>query len=289
MVLGPHVGLDPLPCRGAARVHVLSSAVASDKADRPDVLVVADRVHDVVLAVHDVQHALGQAGLHGHLREHERGPWVLLAGLQNKGVANGAGQRVHPQGNHGWEVEGADSRHHAEGLPDRIRVDPPRHVLHKLSHGDGRHAARELDNLQPPEDVSPRVRQSLTLFDRNVHRELLEVRPNQLLKLQHHPSPGLHGSVPPGLEGLLAGLDGVLELLRGAERDVTNHLLGCGVGKWHKVFRLRLNEVAIDEHFHARHGRDAKRCGVAGAAAGEGAASDHGGPAPEGRARRSLH
>ena len=85
---------------------------------------------------------LGQARLLGKISQHDCRSRVLLRGLQHKGVASCDCHRKHPQGNHGWEVEGADPRTHLCM------------VTHLLNHtADAEHACTPSCVLEQPRQL----------------------------------------------------------------------------------------------------------------------------------------
>jgi len=93
-----------------------------------------------VRAVDNVQDTLGEASLLGKLGQDHGRTGVPLGGLKDVGVSAGDGHGEHPEGNHGGEVEGADSGGNSERLPVRVGV----HILgnsgESLTHqksGDG--------------------------------------------------------------------------------------------------------------------------------------------------------
>ena len=79
VVLGAAEGLHALPVRGAARVDVLGDVGRADEADRVDVGMVEDGVDHFLVAVDDVEDAVGQAGLLHQLGEAHRHGRVALA------------------------------------------------------------------------------------------------------------------------------------------------------------------------------------------------------------------
>ena len=78
---------------------------------------------------HRGEGALGQAGLHGKLSQHDRRARVLLRRLQHKRVAGCDGQREHPQRDHRREVEGADARAHLRRQDAALSAAPLGYML----------------------------------------------------------------------------------------------------------------------------------------------------------------
>ena len=74
VVLRAAEGLHPLAVRGAGLVDVAGDRRGADEADRGDVGVVEQRVDGHLVALHDVEHAVGQPGLLPQLGEQQRRP-----------------------------------------------------------------------------------------------------------------------------------------------------------------------------------------------------------------------
>ena len=87
VVLRAAEGLHALAVRRGALVDRLGDGRRADERDGAHLGGVEDRVDRDLVAVHDVEHAVGQAGLLEQLREEDRGARVLLGGLQHDGVA----------------------------------------------------------------------------------------------------------------------------------------------------------------------------------------------------------
>jgi hypothetical protein len=85
-------------------------------------------VHRHLVAVDDVEDAVGQPGLGEELGQEHGRTRVALGGLQHHGVAAGDGVGEHPERHHGREVERRDAPHHAEGLAQRPDVDARGHL-----------------------------------------------------------------------------------------------------------------------------------------------------------------
>ncbi len=113
-----------------------------------DVGVVQDRVDRQLVAVHDVEDAVGQTGL-GPQPRHEVGRrGVTLAGLQHEGVAAGDRDGVHPHRDHRREVERRDAGDDAQRLAEGEHVDVGRRLVGVLALQQLRDAAGELDHLE---------------------------------------------------------------------------------------------------------------------------------------------
>ena len=133
VVLRPAERLHPLAGRGRRLVDVAGDRGRPDERDRLHVGVGEQRVDGLLVAVHDVEHAVGQARLLHQLRQPDRRRGVLLARLQHDGVAGRDRDREEPHRHHRRKVERADDAHDPERLAQRVDVDPGGHVLRVLA------------------------------------------------------------------------------------------------------------------------------------------------------------
>ena len=166
MVLRPAERLHALAVLRAGLVDVARDRRRADEADRGDVLVLEQRVDRDLVAVHDVEDAVGKTRLLQQLGRPERGRRILLGGLQHERVAARERRRPHPHGHHRGEVERRDSGDDAERLPDRVDVDPGRDLLGHVALEEVRDPAGELDHLEPARDLAHRVGEHLAVLGR---------------------------------------------------------------------------------------------------------------------------
>ncbi len=164
MVLGAHVALHSLAVVRGGSVNVLTSVVASDKRYSLDVGVSADVCHGVSATLDNVDDAIGHSGLLEEIEEDLHGSGDLLRGLHDVGVTEGDGQREHPQGAHGREVEGSDTSAHTEGHSVAVEVNTLGDVAEGLALGEGGEAASVLDDLEASEDITLGVNETLTVL-----------------------------------------------------------------------------------------------------------------------------
>ena len=73
-----------------------------------------DGVNGGLVAVDEVEHTVGEAGLVDQFGEEHCGGRILLAGLQDEGVAAAEGVGDHPERHHCREVERGDAGDDAE-------------------------------------------------------------------------------------------------------------------------------------------------------------------------------
>ena len=164
VVLGAAEGLHPLAVGGAALVDVAGDRGGADEADRGHVRVVQQRVDRLLVAVHHVEHPVGQAGLGPQLGDQQRRARVAFAGLEHERVAAGDGHRVHPHRHHGREVERRDPGADPERLPEGEHVDAGGDLVGVVALERRRDAAGELDDLQAALHLAAGVRDDLAVL-----------------------------------------------------------------------------------------------------------------------------
>ena len=158
VVLGAAEGLHPLAVRGAGLVDVAGDRSGADERNRLDVGVLEEPVDGLLVAVHDVEHAVGQAGLAPQLGEPGDADGSFSLGLRTTVLPAAMAIGNEPQRHHGREVEGGDDRDHAERLADRVDVDAGRDVLGEPALEQVRDAAGELHDLEAAGDLAQRRR-----------------------------------------------------------------------------------------------------------------------------------
>ena len=186
VVLGAAERLHPLAVPGAGLVDVAGDRRRADEADRRDVGVLEQPVDGDLVAVHDVEHAVGHARLAQQLGHEQRDRRILLARLEHERVAARDGVGEHPHGHHGREVERRDAGHDAERLADGVHVDAARGLLGVAALQQVRDSARELDVLEaraPPR----RARRRAPCRARTVRSDgdVLAVGVDQLADVEH--------------------------------------------------------------------------------------------------------
>ena len=134
-----------------------------------------DRVDRFLVAVHDVEHAVGQAGLLQQLGHADARRRILLRRLQDERVPAGERHREHPHRHHRREIERRDARADAERLQPRVRVDAAADRLGVLALQQVRRADGELDDLDAALHRAHRVEKHLAVLLADERRELLLV------------------------------------------------------------------------------------------------------------------
>ena len=112
-------------------MDVLRHRCRSDETDGGDQRMGEQGIHRLPVSVHHIQDAVRQTGLGEKFRHAQGGGRDLLGYLEDEAVAAGDGQRKHPHGYHGGEVERGDACAYAERLAHGVAVYPATYVLRK--------------------------------------------------------------------------------------------------------------------------------------------------------------
>ena len=157
VVLGAAQRLDALAVLRAGLVDVARDGRRADEGDGRDVRVLEEAIDGHLVALDDVEDAVGHAGLVEQLGQVDRGRGILLGRLEDERVAAGDGVGEHPHRHHGREVEGRDADHHAQRLADLVDVDAGRDLLAEAALHQMRDAGRELQVLDAAGDLAQGV------------------------------------------------------------------------------------------------------------------------------------
>ncbi|MNN06453.1 hypothetical protein D3C81_1192440 [compost metagenome] len=254
MVLGAAHGLDAFPVLGAHLIDVVGDVGRADEADGVDVGVGQDGVDRHLVAVDDVQHALGRAGLHHQFAQTHRQRRIALGRLQDEGVAGGDRHAEHPHRDHAGEVERGDARHDAERLAHGIDVDAGAGALRVFALQRVRDAAGEFNDFQTALDVALGVGDDLAVFRGQQLGQLVHVGLDQALELEHDAGAALRVGAGPALEGGLSGLNRAVHLADGRQLDAGLNLAGVGVEHVAETARCAVEGRTVDEVANVAHG-----------------------------------
>ncbi len=246
MVLGAAQGLDALVVRGGRGVDVAGDRGRADEGDGLDVRVLQEAVHGHLVAVDDVEDAVGQAGLRKELGDLQGRRRVLLGRLEDEGVAGRDGDREHPHRHHGRKVERRDARDDTQRLADRGDVDAAGDLGRQLAlqlHGD---PARQVDDLQAARDLAQRVAVHLAVLGGDQLGNRVAVGVEQRAELEEDRGALGEGRGAPGRVGVLGGGDGRVDLVDGREGDLGGDRAGRRVGDRPVVARGAFDGLAAD-------------------------------------------
>ncbi len=213
---------------------------------------IEDRVDHLLVAMDDVEQAVGKAGFLHQFGEADWNRRVAFGWLQDEGVAAGDRHSEHPHRNHRREVERSDAGADAERLAHRIDVDAGTCAVGIFALQRLRNAASIFDDFKAALDVALRIGDDLAMLAGKELRQLLHVRLDQFLELEHDPGATLRVGGGPGGLCIECGIDRFLEGRGGTEID-----LGLDFAlRWVPdiaAARAVGDGLSIDEMFDATH------------------------------------
>jgi hypothetical protein len=197
----------------------------------------------------NVHNTIWDAGLLQEINHELGGGWDLLGGLEQVGVAEGDREWEHPQGDHGWEVVGSDTRAHTEWLTEGINIHTRSGTLDSLAHLQRVEGAGVLNALVATEDVTGGVHEGLAVLPAVKSAQLVAVLFQKFLVLKHVSDSGGDGNLLPGLESVISTSNGLVELSLSGLRDLAEDILGEGTDHVHVGGALGLNPLTVDVVF----------------------------------------
>jgi hypothetical protein len=262
---------DHVVLRAAERLHALAVARAglvdvlrdrrrADEAQRLHVGVAEQRIDRDLVALHDIEDAVRQAGLLQQLGHQQRRRRVALARLQHEAVAAGERDRVHPHRDHHREVERRDAGDDTERLAQGPVVDAGRDLVGEVALQQLRDAAGELDDVDPTCDLALRVGEDLAVLGGDHRGQRVAVLLQQLEELQHHASAPQRRQVGPGRKGRARGLHGGIDLFDRGERDLARDVAGRRVVDRLAAPALAGDAAPVDEMTDFGRGGEAFGC-----------------------------
>ena len=131
-------------------------------------------------AVHEIEHAFGQACFFQQFDDQDGSERNFFAWLEHERVS--AGERVgkHPHRHHGRKIKRRDPNAHAEGLMHCLAIDAAREVFEHVAHQQRRDTAGVLDVFDAAVNAAARFRQRLAVFARDGFANAIEVFFDQL-------------------------------------------------------------------------------------------------------------
>ena len=221
--------LDALAGGGAGAVDVLGDGRGADEADGLDGGVGEDGVDGGLVAVDDVEDAVGKAGLLEHLGDQDGGAGVALAGLEDEGVSAGQGYGEHPHGDHGGEVEGGDAGDDAEGLAHGVAVHAGADLLCEFALEKLWNSCGKLDDLEAAGGLAAGVGEDLAVLAVDERGDLVEAALEDLAEAEEDAGAAQRRLGGPLGEGGGSGGDGGIDLGHTGEGDAGLHAAGGGV------------------------------------------------------------
>ena len=268
MVLGAAQGLDALPLRGPARIDVLGDRRGADEADGRDVGMIENSVDRLLVAVHDVEHALRQTGFLQKFPDEEGRGRVPFRRLQDKGIPARDRDREHPHRHHDREVERSDPRHDAERLPVRPAVDVRSDVAAELALQKVRDPARKIDHVDTALQFSEGIGMRLAVLTRNRPCDIVRPALQEVLELEQNLGPLHRRHRTPGRSCRFRRCDGGCDFRAGRERQVGDRFSRCRIENLRDAGRRRRDLAAVDGILDREHVRASVRASSSGRLSG---------------------
>jgi hypothetical protein len=214
-VLGAAKRLDALALGRGRGVNMLGHRAGTDHAHRLDVRMGHDFLGDAAGAVNDIEHAGRGAAGRKQLGQTDGGQRRPLGRFEHERIAAGHGHRNHPQRNHDGKVEGGESRHHAQRLPDHLTVNARGDILQHRAHAVRGDAGGKLDDLDAALHVAGGFAQGLAVIQNDQLDQFAAMFFEFLLKAEQHPRSLHDRRTAPDGEGLARAGHGVLDFVGG--------------------------------------------------------------------------
>ena len=214
---------------GRATIDILCNRGRTHKAYRLNGLVVQDRVHSFFVTVDDLKHTFRQASFRDQLGQTQRCRRAALGRFQDHGVARYQCRGHFPKRDHCREVEWRNTRHNAQRLAHRVKVDTRTTVVHVLALQHVGCAHANLDHFQTTLNVATRVRQGFTVLAADQLGQLVHVFVDQVSEFHHHARATLRVGGSPRNLCFGGFLDDRIHLSFGGQRHFRLNFAGGGV------------------------------------------------------------
>ena len=247
VVLGATQGLYALAGGAAARIQVFGDRRGADEADGLHARVVQQRVHRFLVAVHDVEHAVRQAGFLQQAGQDHGRRRIAFRGFQHEAVAAGDRDGKHPHRHHAGEIERRDAGDHAERRVLAPAVDAAADIHRMLALEQMRDAAGELHHFHAAGQLAARIRQHLAVLGSNGRRDFIGMPFQQFLELEQHARTIERRHRRPGRERPGCGFYRRFDFRFRRQRDATTHAAGRGIVDVAGTPAVARDFVSVDE------------------------------------------
>ena len=239
--------------RRSGLVDVLRDRRRTNEADRCDIRMGQDSIDCDLVALHDVEHARGEAGVAQELSQEQRYRGVFLARLEDEGISGRDRVREHPHGHHGREIEGGDAGDDPERLLDRIHIDARRYLFTETTLEEGWDTAGEFQILDTARQFPCGITRHLAVFVRYEFSDRVAVFDDQVTEIEHDlGATGKRRRAPGGECGPRIGNRGV-DLLDRGQSDIGLMLAGRRVVDRAGSARARRRTFPVDPVIDRAH------------------------------------
>ena len=179
-------------------------------------------------AVHDIEHALGNACLHRQLTQARSSHGREFTHLQHRRVAKREAWRDFPSGRHERHIPRRDQRAHAHGVEQRVVQMRGRGI--RVAIDAGTHLSKIIKIIcRARDELFARLSNHLPRVIGLHLCNLRHMRSNQIPQLAQELGALGCGNASPFREGLFCGSNGGIHFIAPACGDFSEHLLRGGV------------------------------------------------------------
>ena len=228
-VLASHLQRDLHAASGDALVESKPDLVGSGEADGPDPRVVRDHVADGAARPGDhVQHARREPGLGEGFGDQVRADRRQRGRLENDGASGDQRRRRLPHRDGEGEVPRRDQRDRSDRLAQGEAESAPHLGGQRLAVLPETLSGIELEDVEPAQDLAPRLRQDLALFPAERLGDEIHLLLEDGIRPREDPAPlGSRRRRPPR-ERLRRGVDRGLRVRRAALGELSDRLTRVG-------------------------------------------------------------
>ena len=222
-------GLHPLAVGTGGSIDMFRHRRGADKAHRLNVGIGAQLRGFFVCAMHHIEYAVRQPGFFQQFGHANRGRRHQRRGLEHKGIAAGQRDREHPHRHHRREVEGGDTRDHAQWLHQREAVNAAADVRRIFALDQMWNAAGKFHHFDAAGQFAQRIGIHLAMLADNQRRQLVAMLFQQRLKIEHDARTAQRCGARPVGKCLVGHVNGLLHLGGSALRHAAFNLPGSRI------------------------------------------------------------
>ena len=251
MILRTTQRLYAFAVRRSLQVNVACNRRRAHEADSAYIRVMQQRVHRFLVALHDVEDAVREAGLLQQSGQPDCRGRVALGGLQNERVTARERNGKHPHRHHRREVEWCDARHDTQRLAHAVCIDATADVLTELALQQMGNAAGELDHFQSACQFAMGIADCLAVLARDESRDLIGGALHEFLEPEQHTRTPLRWRRCPAAKRLPRGTHRCIDVVRRGKGHERSHRAQGGVEDIARAFLISRNGAAAYPVRHA--------------------------------------
>ena len=229
VVLRPAQCLDPLAVRCGPLVYVLRDRRRPDKGNPINIRVLQQSVDRFLVAVQDVEDAVGKARVLPQAGHQDRRRRVPFRGIEDECIVGGDGHRRHPQRHHHREVEWGDPGNHPQRLTERVHVDPGGDLVGVFTLELFDDPAGELGHLKPAANLTLRVGKNLAVLRSDNRGQFIRMRRQLFTEPEQDPGARRQRHLGPRIRSVPRLRHNTLNVVLVCQPQLAGHLTGCRI------------------------------------------------------------